>query len=144
MRTPNGARGEQSSDGEGRRAGWIWLDRICGKNDLRGRRADRMRVAGEPLRQRRQVWRDIRHGLSGEAAEGTLIAAMAMAGRRVLAGRAVIIDVGAQLRRIAEDRLELGHDRRVIGAGECGRSERGRRGGGEQLDDEREHDEESG
>ena len=103
-----------------------------------------MRVAGEPLRQRRQVWRDIRHGLSGEAAEGTLIAAMAMAGRRVLAGRAVIIDVGAQLRCIAEDRLELGRDRRVIGAGECGRSERRRRGGGEQLDDEREHDEESG
>ena len=78
-----------------------------------------MRVAVETFRQRRNVGGYESHGLSGEAAERTLIAAMAE--RRMLAGRAVIVDVRAELRRVAEDRLELGGDRCVIGAGEGGR-----------------------
>ena len=67
-----------------------------------------------------------------------------MAERRVLARRAVIVDVGAEFRRVAEDRLELGGDRRVIGAGEVRRCERGGRRGGEKLNDERERDNERG
>ena len=44
-----------------------------------------------------------------------------MAEGRMLAGRAEIVDVRAELRRIAEDRLELGGYLCVIGAGERGR-----------------------
>ncbi len=80
-----------------------------------------MCVAVETFRQRRNVGGYESHGLSGEAAERTLVAAMAE--RRMLAGRAEIVDVRAELRRIAEDRLELGGDRRVIGADKGGRSE---------------------
>ena len=43
----------------------------------------------------------------------------------MLARRAVVVDVGAELGAIAEQRLELGRDRRFIGAGEGGRRERG-------------------
>ena len=63
---------------------------------------------------------------------------------RVLAGRAVIIDVGAKRRRVAEERLEFGGDRRIIGAGEGGRGERRRGSSGEKLNDERERDDEGG
>ena len=63
---------------------------------------------------------------------------------RACRARSVIVDVGAELRRVAEDRLELGGDRRVIGAGESGRSERGGCRGGEQLNNERERDDEGG
>ena len=144
MRTRAGRRAwaKQPSDCEGRRPGGIGLGGIGGKNVAAGRRADRMRIAAEPLRQGRQVWRDKRHGLRGEAAERTLIAATTA--RRVLAGGFVIVDVGAELRRIAEDRLELGGDRRVISASESRRGERRRGRGGEQLNNERERDDECG
>ncbi len=59
------------------------------------------------------------HGLGSEAAERAFVAAMAE--RRMLAGRAVIVDVGAERRGVAEDRPEFGGDRCVIGAGEGGR-----------------------
>lgn len=104
--------------------------------------ANRVRVAFKPLRQRRQVWRDERHGLNGEAAERTLIAAMA--GRVVLGGRFVVVDLDAELGGVAEERLELRGDRRVIGAGESGRGKRRRRRGGEKLNDKRKRDEERG
>ncbi len=100
-----------------------------------------MRVALEPLGQGREVWRNVRHSLSGEAAERALIAAMA---GPVLRRRALIAGVGAELRIGAEDRLELGGDRRVISARESGRGKGWRRRGGEQLDDERERDEKRG
>jgi len=88
-----------------------------------------MRVAVEALGQSRQVGRNIGHrGLSGEAAERTLIAARAGG---VLAGRALIVGVGAELTRVAEQRFKLGGDRGVVGAGEGGRGDRGRRRGGE-------------
>ena len=144
MRTRAGRRAwaKQQSDCEGRRPGGIWLGGIGRKNVAGGRRADRMRIAGEPLRQGREVWRDKRHGLRGEAAERTLIAATTA--RRVLAGGFVIVDVGAELRRVAEDRLELGGDRRVISASESRRGERRRGRGCEQLNDERESDDKCG
>jgi len=50
----------------------------------------------------------------------------------------------AELRRVAEDRLELGGDRRVIGASESRRGERRRGRGGEQLNNERERDDKCG
>ena len=56
-----------------------------------------------------------------------------MAERRVLARQAVIVDVGAEFRRVAEDRLELGGDRRVIRTDKGGRSDRRRRRSGEKL-----------
>jgi len=62
----------------------------------------------------------------------------------VLRRRALIAGVGAELRISAEDRLELGGDRRVISARESGRGKGWRRRGGEQLDDERERDEKCG
>ena len=121
-RAPKGARGERPSDCEGRRPGGIGLDGIGGKNVAARRRADRMRVAVEPVRQGRQVGRDKGHGLRGEAAERALVAAMTA--RRVLARRALSSLTWAQSsRRVAEQRLELGGDRRVIGAGEGGRGE---------------------
>lgn len=105
-----------------------------------GRRgADRMRLALDPTGQGRQVWRDKRHSLSSEAAERTLVAAMAV----VLGGRLIVVDVKAKFRCIAEQRLEFGGDRRVIGAGESGRGKSRRRGGGEKLNDERERDQKS-
>jgi hypothetical protein len=60
----------------------------------------------------------------------------------MLARGAVIVSVDAEFRRVAEDRLELGSDRRVIGASEGGRRQRGRGRGGEKLNDERERDNE--
>jgi hypothetical protein len=101
-----------------------------------------MRVAVEPFRQGRQVRRSEGYRLSGEATERTLIATMA--GRRVLARDPAIVDVGAELRRVSEKRLEFGRYRRVVGAGEGGRRQSRRRGGGEKLNDEREGDEEGG
>jgi hypothetical protein len=94
-----------------------------------------MRFAFEPTGQRRQVWRDKRDGLSSEAAERTLIAAMA--GWVMLDRRFVVADLDAELGGVAEERLELSGDRRIVGAGENGRGKsRGRRGG-EKLNDER-------
>ena len=133
------ARGERPSDCEGRRPSRIWLDRICGKNVAARRRADRIGVAVEPVRQSRQVWQDKRHSLGGEAAKRTLIAAMA--GRRVLGRSLVVVDLDAELRSVAKDRLELGGDRRVVGVSEGGRSKRRRCRSGEKLNDERERDE---
>ena len=97
-----------------------------------------MRVAFETFRQRRNVGGYESNGLSGEAAERTLVAAMAE--RRMLAGRTVIVDVRAEFRRVAEDRLELGGDRRVIRTDKGGRSDRRRRRNGEKLNDERERE----
>jgi hypothetical protein len=98
-----------------------------------------MRRAFKPAGQGRQVWRDKGHGLSGEAAERALIAAMA--GRRVLGRSFVVVDLDAELGGVAKERLKLGGDRRVIGAGESGRRHRRRRCGGEKLNDERKGDE---
>ena len=99
-----------------------------------------MRLAIKATRQGRQIWRDKRHGLGGEAAERALIATMA--GRRVLDRSLVVVDLDAELGGVAEKRLEFGGDRRVIGAGESGRGHRRRRRGGEKLNDERERDKE--
>jgi hypothetical protein len=93
-----------------------------------------MRFAFEPTGQRRQVWRDKRDSLSGEAAERTLIAAMA--GWAMLDRRFVVVDLDAKLGGVAKERLELGGDRRIIGAGESGRGKSRRRRGGEKLNDE--------
>jgi hypothetical protein len=93
-----------------------------------------MRLACESTGQRRQVWRDKRHSLSGEAAERTLIAAMAE--WVMLDGRFVVVDLDAELSGVAKERLELGGDRRIIGAGESGRGKSRRRRGGEKLNDE--------
>ncbi len=101
-----------------------------------------MRLAIKSTRQGRQIWRDKRHRLSGEAAERALIATMA--GRRVLDWSLVVVDLDAELGGVAKERLELGGDRRVIGAGESGRCERGRGCGGEQLNDQRERDDKCG
>jgi hypothetical protein len=78
-----------------------------------------MRVAIEPPWQSGSVGGDKRHGLCGEATERALIAAMAE--WRVLGRSFVVVDLEAELRSVAEDSLELGGDRRVIGAGEGGR-----------------------
>jgi hypothetical protein len=64
-----------------------------------------------------------------------------MAGRRMLGRDLVVADLDAELGRVAEERLKLGGDRRVIGAGEGGRGDRRRRRGGEKLNDKRERDE---
>ena len=101
-----------------------------------------MRLAIKSTRQGRQIWRDKGHGLGGEAAKRTLIATMT--GRRVLDRSLVVVDLDAELGGVAKERLELGGDRRVIGAGESGRGERGRRCGGEQLNDQRERDDKCG
>ena len=65
-----------------------------------------MRLAFKPTGQGGQVWRNKRHGLSGEAAQRTLIAAMA--GRRVLGRSLVVVDLDAELGGIAKERLKLG------------------------------------
>jgi hypothetical protein len=98
-----------------------------------------MRLAVKSTRQGRQVWRDKGNGLGGEAAQRTLIATMA--GRRVLGGRFVVVDLDAELGGVAKERLKLGGDRRVIGAGEDGRGDRRRSRSGEKLNDKRERDE---
>jgi hypothetical protein len=141
VRAPENARGEQSSDGEGRCPGAVGLSGTAEKSKEVRSSADRLRI-GDPFRQRRNVGGDESHGLSGEAAERTLIAAMVE--RRVFARGAIVVDMRAEFRCVAEDRLELGGDRRVIGAGEGRRSERGRCRGGEKLNDERERDNERG
>ena len=106
------------------------------------RRANRMRVAVEPPGHGRQIRRDKGHSLSGEAAERTLIATMAK--RRVLGRSFVVVDLNAELRRVAKQRLEFGGDRRVIGAGGNGRGKSRRGRGGEKLNDQRKRDEECG
>jgi hypothetical protein len=98
-------------------------------------------MAFKPTVRRRQVWRDKRHSLSGEAAERTLIAAMA--GRAMLGGRFVVADLDAELSRVAEERFEFGCDCRVIGAGEGGCGDRRWRGGGEKLNNERKRNDKS-
>jgi hypothetical protein len=100
-----------------------------------------MRLAFKPTGQGRQVWRDKRHGLSGEAAERTLIATMA--GRVALGGRFVVVDLDAELCGVPKERLKLRGNRRVISAGEGRRRKRRRRRGGEKLKDEGERDNES-
>jgi hypothetical protein len=112
------------------------------KNVSACRRADRVRLAINSARQDRQVWRDKGYSLSSEAAEWTLIAAMA--GGVVLDGRFVVVDLHAELGGVAKDRLEFGGDRCIIGAGESGRGHRGRRRGGEKLNDERKRDDKRG
>jgi hypothetical protein len=99
-----------------------------------------MRLAIKSTRQGRQIWRDKGHGLGGEAAERALIAAMAV----VLGGRFIVVDVNAEFRCVAKERLKLGRDRRVIGAGESGRGKSWRGRGGEKLNDERERDQKCG
>ncbi len=54
--------------------------------------------------------------------------------------RFVVVDLDAELGGVAKERLELGGDRRVVGAGESGRGESRRRRGGEKLNDERKRD----
>jgi hypothetical protein len=97
-----------------------------------------MRLAFRPTGQGRQVWRDKRDRLGCETAERTLIAAMV--GRVVLDRRFVVANLDAKLGGVAEERLELGGDRRVIGAGESGRGKSRRRRGREQLNDKRKRD----
>jgi hypothetical protein len=97
-----------------------------------------MRLAVKSTWQGRQVWRDKGNRLGGEAAQRTLIATMA--GRCVLGGRFVVVDLDAELGGVAKERLKLGGDRRVIGAGEGGRGDRRRRRGGQKLNDKRERD----
>jgi hypothetical protein len=94
-----------------------------------------MRFAFKPTGQFRQVRRDKRRSLSGKPAKRTLITAMAE--RVMLDGRFVVVDLDAELGGVAKQRLKLGPDRRVIGAGEGRRGKGGRRRGGEQLNDER-------
>jgi hypothetical protein len=101
-----------------------------------------VRLAIKSTRQRRQIWRDKRHSLSGEPAKRTLIAAMA--GRVVLDRRFVVVDLDAELSGVAKERLELSGDRRIIGAGEGRRGEGRRRGGGEKLNDERKRNDKCG
>ena len=132
------ARAKQPSDCGGRRPGGIGLGGIGGKDIRSGRRPDRVGVAVEPLQQRWQVWGDKPYGLSGEAAERTLIAAMAR--RRVLGRSFIVVDLDAELRRVAEDSPEFGGDRGLITASEGALCERGRRRGGEKLNEEREGD----
>src|ERR1700722_4282929 len=142
MRThARGARGGLPSNCEGRGPSRIWLGGIGGNKVVPRRRADRTGVGMELIRQGRQIWRDKGHGLGGEPAERTLIAAMA--GRRMLGRGLVVADLDAKLGRVAEERLKLGRDRRVIRAGEGGRGgrRRGRGRGGEKLNDKRERDE---
>jgi len=135
MRARQKTRGERPSDWEGRGSGRIRLDGIGGKDVARRRGADRMRFAFNATGQFRQVWRDKRHSLGGEAAKRTLIAAMAK--WAMLDGRLVVVDLDAELGGVAKERLKLGRDRRVIGASESGRGESRRRGGGKKLNDER-------
>ena len=104
----NGRGGERSSDCEGRRAGAVRLDGPAGNAPRSGAAPMRAAVGVEPLRQGGSVGRDERHGLRGEPAERTLIAAMARArawparpGRRY----------ARRGRRVAENRLEVGGDR---------------------------------
>jgi hypothetical protein len=101
-----------------------------------------VRLAIKATGQGGQVRRDKRYGLRGKAAERALI--VAMAGRRVLNRSLVVVDLDAELGGIAKERLKLGSNRRVVGAGESGRGHRGRRRGGEKLNDERERDKKRG
>jgi hypothetical protein len=94
-----------------------------------------MRFAFKPTGQFRRVRRDKRHSLSGKPAKRTLITATAE--WVMLDGRFVVVDLDAELGGVAKQRLKLGRDRRVIGAGEGRRGKGGRRRGGEQLNDER-------
>ena len=94
-----------------------------------------MRLAVEPAGQDRELRRDEGHSLSGEAAERALIATMAK--RRVPGRNFVVVDLNAELRRVAEQRLESGGDRGVAGAGGNGRGKSRRRRGGEELNDQR-------
>jgi hypothetical protein len=128
--------GGHSSDSQRRRSRAVGLCGTAEKSKKVRPSADCLRIRVDPFRERRSVGGDESHGLSGEAAEGTLVAAMAE--RRVLAGRAVIVDVSTEFRRVAEGRLKLCGDRRLIGAGEGWSRERGRGRGGEKLNDERE------
>ena len=106
---------------------------IGGKDvEARGR-TDRMRFVFEPTGQCRQVWREKGHSLSGEPAERTLVTAMA--GRAMVDGRFVFVDLDAELSGVPKKRLQLGGDRPVIGAGESGRGKSWRRRGGEELND---------
>ena len=98
-----------------------------------------MPVAREPLRQGGQLRRNKRYGLRGKAAERALIAAMAR--RRVLGRSLVVVDLDSELGGVAKERLKLGGNRRVIGAGEGRRGDRRRRRGGEKLNHKRERDE---
>jgi len=113
-----------------------------GKNLAAGWRGNRMRVAVEPLRRGRQIRRDERDGPSGEAAEGTLIARMA--GGRAFSRNFVVVDLYAELRRVAKQRLKLSGDRCLIGAGESLRGLSRRCRGGEKLNDERKRDQKRG
>ena len=139
-RAQRSARHGRPSDWERRRPGRIWLDRMSGKNLAATRRADGVRVTVQPLRRRRQIRRDERDDLSGEAAKRTLIATMAR--RDVIGWSFIVVDLGAELRPIAKQRLKLGRDRRVVGAGERGRGHGWRRRGGGKLNEKRESDEE--
>jgi hypothetical protein len=94
-----------------------------------------MRFAFEPTGQSRQVRRDKRHGLSGEAAKRTLTAAMAEG--VMLNRRLVVVDLDAELGSVAKKGLELGGDRRIIGASEGWRGESRPGCDGEQLSYER-------
>ena len=67
-----------------------------------------------------------------------------MVGRVVLDRRFVVVDLDAKLGGVAEQRLELGGDRRVVGAGESGGGKSRRRRGREQLNDERKRNDKGG
>ena len=123
----------------GARAGFGWAG-YGGKDVARRRRADRMRLAyrfgrAGPAGPARQTPRPGRRSGRADIDRSN--------GRTAHAApaRLVVVDLDAELRGVAKERLELGGDRRVIGAGESGRGHRRRRRGGEKLNDERERDE---
>ena len=141
MRAPDGARGEQSSDCEGRRPGAVGLGRAGGEGAEMRRRADRTASGVEPVWQGRGIGRDERRRLSDESAQRTLVVAM-IAGT-VRRGRALVVDMGAEGRGVAENRLEISGDRRRIVA-QNRPGERLLVGHGDQLDEEAERDDERG
>jgi hypothetical protein len=67
-----------------------------------------------------------------------------MAGRVVVDGRFVVVDLDAELSGVAKERLKLSGDRRVIGAGEGRSGKSRRRSGGEKLNDERKRNDKCG
>ena len=116
-----------------------------GRRKRRRNQAQR-RLCGAPAfsrpRQARGVGRNERRSLGGNPAQRTLV--VAMIARRLRRGRALVIDMGAEAGGVAEYRLEIGGDRRRVGARRSRPGQRLLVGHGDQLDDKRKRDEEGG
>ena len=67
-----------------------------------------------------------------------------MIARRLRRGRALVVDMGAEARGVAENRLEIGGDRSGVGACHSWPGQRLLVGHGDQLDDKRKRDDEGG